>query len=303
MLNLNDIYYFVCVVDNGGFSAAARILGLQKSTLSIRVTHLEQSLNVRLLQRTSRHLAMTDAGRDFYQHAIAMVHEAEAAEHLVRRLATTPSGTIRLTLGTATSYSPLNGLIAKFMLEYPEVNIVEHISDDFIDIVSDRYDLAVWGHTENLQDSTLIQRTLGEVVWCLFASEEYLATVPPILTPDDLVGCATLLLERPHKSPAWQLKKPEEAFELVVPLSPRLHTQSMATLLQATLAGLGIASLPAYILHGDPYSTLRRVLPEWITDRAAMTVVMPSRNGQVASIRMFLDFLSRELPPFLIDQT
>src|ERR1700761_1602520 len=123
MLNLNDFFLFVQVVDRGGFTAASRTLRVPKSTLSHRIQQLEGSLGVRLLNRTSRRFGMTDAGEDFYRHAVAMLREAELAEMTIRHLLSEPTGTIRCTAGVATMQFALSDVIADFLVRYPRVNV------------------------------------------------------------------------------------------------------------------------------------------------------------------------------------
>src|SRR5689334_1806892 len=118
MLDLNDFYFFVHIVDRGGFTAAGRTLNIPKSTLSHRIQELEQSLGVRLLNRTSRKFGMTDAGQDFYRHAVAMLREAELAETVIRHRLTEPTGTIRCTAGVATMQFAMSGIIADFLLRF-----------------------------------------------------------------------------------------------------------------------------------------------------------------------------------------
>src|SRR5215469_5217530 len=132
MLDLNDFFLFVQVVDRGGFSSASRTLRTPKSTLSHRIQQLEGNLGVRLLNRTSRKFAMTDAGEDFYRHAVAMLREAELAENSLRHRLSEPSGTVRCTGGVATMQS-MTGIISDFLIRYPKVNIVVHACDRAID--------------------------------------------------------------------------------------------------------------------------------------------------------------------------
>src|SRR5215470_2620550 len=126
MLDLNDFFLFVQVVDRGGFTAAGKTLRTPKSTLSHRMQQLEAELGVRLLNRTSRQFGMTDAGADFYRHAVAMLREAELAETAIRHRLSEPSGTIRCTGGVATMQFAMPDIIADFLLQYPKVGIVVH---------------------------------------------------------------------------------------------------------------------------------------------------------------------------------
>src|SRR5215831_10329272 len=168
MLDLNDFYLFVQVVDRGGFTAASRTLRTPKSTLSHRIQQLEASLGVRLLNRTSRRFGMTDAGQDFYRHAVAMLREAELAETAIRHRLSEPTGTVRCTAAVATMQFAMRAVVAGFLVRYPKVDVVAHANDQFVDIVGENYDVAIRAHSDPLPDSTLVQRTLTPAPWFLF---------------------------------------------------------------------------------------------------------------------------------------
>ncbi len=124
VLDLNDFFYFVQVVDRGGFTAAGRTLRIPKSTLSHRILQLETNLGVRLLNRTSRRFAMTDAGEEFYRHAVGMLREAELAETAIRHRLSEPTGTVRCTAAVATMQFAMRDIVADFLVRYPKVNVV-----------------------------------------------------------------------------------------------------------------------------------------------------------------------------------
>src|SRR5580704_19343762 len=126
VLDLNDFFYFVQVVDRGGFTAAGRTLRIPKSTLSHRIQQLETNLAVRLLNRTSRRFAMTDAGGEFYRHATEMLQQAEQAEASIRHRLSEPIGTVRFTSGTATMQFALREAVTDFLVRHPRVNVIAH---------------------------------------------------------------------------------------------------------------------------------------------------------------------------------
>src|SRR6476619_7797126 len=126
VLDLNDFYYFVQVVDRCGFTAAGRTLRIPKSTLSHRIQQLETNLGVRLLNRTSRRFGMTDAGGEFYRHAVMMLREAEQAETAIRHRLNEPTGTVRCTSAVATMQFAMRSIVADFLIHYPKINIVAH---------------------------------------------------------------------------------------------------------------------------------------------------------------------------------
>jgi DNA-binding transcriptional LysR family regulator len=129
MLDFNDFFYFVQVVDRGGFTAAGRTLRIPKSTLSHRIQQLEANLGVRLLNRTSRRFGMTDAGEEFYRHAVLMLREAELAETAIRHRLNEPKGTVRCTAAVATMQFAMRDIVPDFLLRYPKVHVVAHATD------------------------------------------------------------------------------------------------------------------------------------------------------------------------------
>jgi DNA-binding transcriptional LysR family regulator len=298
MLDLNDFFYFVQVVERGGFTAAGRALQVPKSTLSHRIQELESNLGVRLLHRTSRHIGMTEAGEEFHRHAVAMLREAEMAETLMRQRLSEPSGTVRCTAGVATMQFALADPIAGFLLQFPKVNITAHASDRAIDLVGENFDIAIRAHSDPLPDSNLVQRFLAPAPWFLFAGSGYLATHGEPAVPQDLESHPSLFMSRAGVAPMWRLRHSREVRdEVVMPLAPRLLSDDMIGLQEAAIKGLGIVALPAYICRKAVQAgTLRRVLPEWIAGDSSLTALIPHRQGLLPSVRAFIDFLAAELP-------
>ena len=298
MLDLNDFFYFVQVVDRGGFTAAGRTLRVPKSTLSHRMQELESSLGVRLLNRTSRRFGLTDAGDDFYRHAVLMLREAELAETTIRQRLTEPTGTIRCTAGTATMQFAMADIVADFLVKYPKVNVVAHAADRMVDIVGENFDLAVRAHSDPLPDSNLVQRTLAPAPWYLFAGSEYLAANGEPQAPQDLKDHPSLFMMRSNVMPVWRLRHARETRdEIVMPLTPRLLGDEMSGLQQAAIRGLGIVALPGYICRRAVQSgALRRVLPDWLAGDSTLTALIPYRQGLLPSVRAFLDHLAAEFP-------
>jgi DNA-binding transcriptional LysR family regulator len=298
MLDLNDFFYFVQVVDRDGFTAAGRTLRLPKSTLSHRIQQLETELGARLLNRTSRHLAMTAAGEEFYRHAVTMLHEAERAETAIRHRVNEPVGTLRFTAAMATMQFALRDIVAAFLDRYPKINVVAHANDRNVDIVGENYDVAVRAHADPLPDSTLVQRRLAPAPWLLFAGAAYLDENGAPHTPADLRNHPSLFMMRSGLAPVWRLRHASAAKkDVVVPLAPRLLSDDMVTLKQSATAGLGIVALPGYVCRDDVHSgALRRVLPAWHAGDSTITALIPYRRGLLPAVRVFLDHLAAELP-------
>jgi DNA-binding transcriptional LysR family regulator len=298
MLDLNDFFHFVQVVDRGGFTAAGRLLRIPKSTLSHRIQRLETELGVRLLNRTSRRFAMTDAGEEFYRHAVVMLHDAELAESAIRQRLTEPSGTVRCTAATATMQFAMRDVMADFLLRYPKVNVVAHATDRNVDIVGENYDVAIRAHSDPLPDSTLVQRTLTPAPWLLFAGSAYLDANGVPKTPEDLRGHPSLFMMRTGVAPVWRLRRTGTAEdEVAMPLTPRFLCDDMIALKQAAIGGLGVVALPGYVCREDVRAgALRQVLPSWLAGDSTITALIPYRRGLLPSVRAFIDHLSAELP-------
>ena len=298
MLDLNDFFYFVQVVDRGGFTAAGRTLRIPKSTLSHRIQQLESNLGVRLLNRTSRRFAITDAGEEFYRHAVVMLGEAELAETAIRQRMNEPTGTVRCTAAVATMQFAMRDMMPDFLVRYPKVNIFAHATDQIVDIVGENYDVAIRAHSDPLPDSTLVQRTLTPAPWFLFAGSAYLDAGKAPQTPRDLQNHPSLFMMRTGVAPVWRLRHTSKAKgEVVMRLTPRLLSDDMITLKQAAIAGLGIVALPGYVCREDVRSgALRRVLPAWHAGDSTITALIPYRQGLLPSVRVFVDHLAAEFP-------
>src|SRR5580700_9461179 len=219
MLDFNDFFYFVQVVDRGGFTAAGRTLRIPKSTLSHRIQQLEANLGVRLLNRTSRRFGMTDAGEEFYSHAVPMLREAELAETAIRHRLNEPKGTVRCTAAVATMQFAMRDIVPDFLLRYPKVHVVAHATDRNVDIVGEHYDVAIRAHSDPLPDSTLVQRALTPAPWLLFAGSAYLDANETPKTPEDLRSHSSMFMMRTGVAPVWRLRRASKAKdEMVIPL-------------------------------------------------------------------------------------
>jgi DNA-binding transcriptional LysR family regulator len=294
MLDLKDVFYFVHVVDRGGFTSAGQSLRLPKSTLSHRVRELEEVLGVRLLNRTSRRFGMTDVGKEFYQYALSMLKSAEVAEEAVRQRLTEPSGIIRMTTAVEIAQFALSELLPVFLNRHPKVQIVEITTDTMVDIVADGFDLALRGHTTPLQNSTLIQRAIAHVPWFLFAGKGYLGRNKAPTSPDQVAQHATISMVKWPS--AWTLKGPQKR-EVVVPIVPRFQTNNMVALKEAACADLGIVALPGYICRAELRAgKLQQILPDWTAADARMSALIPHRTGLLPAVRSLVDFLALEIP-------
>lgn len=291
MINLNDLVFFVAAVEHGGFAPASRRLGLPKSTLSKRVAELEDALQARLIHRSSRSFTLTDVGRDFYEHARASIIEAEAAQDAVRQRVAEPSGTVRITASVPVAQEQLAPHLPRLAQRFPRLRVQLDVTDRFVDVVQEGYDIAVRSHFAALPDSDLVQRQVRRESIVLVASPGYLdaASVPTV--PDALEHHAGLL-SGPGVNRWTLVREGAEADVVQVATPARLTANESQVLRAAAIAGLGIACLPESLCRQDlAEGRLRRVLPEWHAGRVTTTLVMPHRRGQLPGVRATVDFL------------
>lgn len=295
MQDLNDLYFFSKVVEHEGFAAAGRVLGIPKSTLSRRVSLLEERLGARLLQRSTRRFAVTEIGQDYYRHCLAMVAEAEAAQEAIERVQAEPQGLIRVSCPVMLSLASVAPLVSRFLVAYPRVQVHYEVTNRRVDVIEEGFDVALRVRMPPLESSDLVMKVLGESTLVLVGSPALLDRLERPQSPADLRRFQSLGFSLAPSQHAWHLTGPEGKVE-VVPHHPRLRTDEMASLRRAALDGVGIVQLPDYVVAEDIASgKLELLLPAWPSPRAVIHAVFPSRRGLVPAIRRFIDFLAVEM--------
>ena len=292
MHDLNDLYFFVQVADHGGYAAASRATGIQKSKLSRRIAALERRLGVRLFNRSSRRFSVTEVGQEFYRHCEAMLVEAEAAERTIAELRTEPRGVVRMACPVGLLQFQFSELIARFVSANPAVEIHLKSFNRPVDLIAEGFDLAIRVRFPPLDDSGLVMRKLDDSQQCLVAAPD-LVRDPPRL-PADLGSFPSLDLGPAEGTAQWELTGPDSQ-RATIPHHPRMVTDDMATLRAAAIAGLGIVQLPTLLVWPDVRAgRLAHVLPDWRPPAGIVHAVFPSRRGLLPSVRALLDFLVAE---------
>jgi DNA-binding transcriptional LysR family regulator len=296
MLNLNDLYLFVQVADHRGFAGASRALGMPKSTLAKRIADFEVDLGVRLFQRSSRSFMITEIGQDLYRHAAAVLIEADAAEQMLKGRLAEPSGAVRITTSATVAQMMLAEVLPEIALRYPKIEIILHATDRFVDLIQESFDIAIRAHYRPLPDSDLVQQQVGAAQNHLVAAPAYLQACSALDHPRDLKGCDGLLSGASENASIWSLHNTDGATVDVQPRR-RFVSDEPLTLMQAAVAGLGIACLPnGLCVQAIAEGRLHRVWPDWHSRGATTTILTPHRRGQLPSIRAVVDFLAWSLP-------
>ncbi|ODT07082.1 MAG: LysR family transcriptional regulator [Mesorhizobium sp. SCN 65-20] len=294
MQDLNDLYFFVQVVDHQGFANAARRLGMPRSRLSRRIGILEERLGVRLIQRSTRRFAVTEIGMEYYRHCVAMLTEADAAQEAIERSRAAPQGVVRLSCPSSVAYFQVSGMIARFMAECPKVEVHLESTNRRVDIIREGFDLAIRVRFPPLEESDLVMKVLAESPQCLVASPKLLEQSGRPMVPADLTGLPSLAWGPASRGYAWRLQRPDGS-TVDIPHQPRLVTEDMVTLRLAALAGVGVVQLPRMVVAGDLTSgTLIDLFPEWSPPAGIVHALFPSRRGLLPSVRALLDFLAKE---------
>lgn len=292
MRDLNDLYYFVQVVDHGGFAPAGRALGVPKSKLSRRIALLEERLGTRLIQRSTRRFTVTEAGRAYVEHCKAMLVEADAADEAIAMTQAEPRGIVRVSCPVAMLESRMGDMFAACLVRYPRVELHVDATDRRVDVIGEGVDIAIRVRPPPLEDSDLVLRVLSDRGQCLVASPALLercSRVPE--SPADLAELPSMALGLPQGEHAWHLLGPDAA-QATVRHHPRLVTRSMPALRTAAIAGVGVVQLPRMMVS-DRFTRgeLTPVLPGWEPRREIIHAVFPSRRGQLPAVRALLDLL------------
>ena len=281
---------FVAVVETGGFSPAARKLGVSKSAVSKRISRLENKLGVRLLYRTTRQLSLTEAGERYYEHAVKAMAYASGAEDAVTQLQAEPQG--RLRINTPMSFGRLHiaPLIPRFLARYPRIDVDMVMDDRVVDLVEEGFDVAIRGG--DLPDSTLIARRLAPMRSVVCASPEYLAQKPAPPNPEALLDHNCLLFS--YSASEWTFLGQGEP--VTVRVSGGYRVNNSEALREALLQGLGIARIPTFVVGPDlAAQRLVQVLTSYRTPEKTVYALFPKRQHLPAKVRVFIDFVVERL--------
>lgn len=289
MNRLDDMALFIRLVEAGSFTAAAERAGLSKSLLSRRIAALEDRLAARLLNRTTRRLSVTETGAGFYERSKRILAEVEEAETLAGCDDAEPRGTLRVAAPMSFGMRHLSPALAEFLQSHGELAVDLDLNDRFVDLASEGHDLAV--RVGRLPDSSLVARKLAPSRMAVVASPAYVAAHGAPATPADLVGRPLLAYSNRSLADEWRFTGLGD--RLGQRLTQRVSANNGEVLLDAAVAGLGIAVLPTFIAspalaRGDLLRLLKR---HPIEESGIYAVYLPNRHLS-AKVRRFVDFLA-----------
>ena len=288
MINLNRLEIFVAVVESGSFTAAADTLGATKAVVSFNIKQLEHELGVALLTRSTRRLALTEAGHGFYAACVRLLHEAEAAVDEARAGQATLSGSLRVTATVDYGNRIVAPALAAFARLHPGLRVSYQASSAQADLIAERLDLAI--RVGALADSRHRATLIGEFKLLLVASPALLAEHG---TPRTLQALAALpwLANRPGRSDLWSLTD-SKGREQTLRVAPVAQADTASALLAFAEAGCGVAALPDWLVQ-EPLArgALQRVLPSYALPRQTVYAVYPDTRHVSAKVRRFIDYL------------
>lgn len=284
---------FAKVAEEGSFAAAAREMGVSVATVSRGVARLEERLGARLLNRTSRQLALTEFGRTLCEKAGEIYRQAEAAEGAARELSVQPRGLVRLAVPMSFGLRWVAPLMPEFFRRYPDVQVDLHLADSTVDLVADGFDAAL--RIAALPDSSLVARRLCAVTQYVVASPGYLAREGRPMHPRELVDRPCMSYAYRARSDVWRFVNDAGDEEPVLPNGPLRVTNSDA-LLPMLLEGLAIAELPEFIAAeylSD--SRLEAILTDWSLTKGGLYFVTPSARARPAKVSALSDYFAEHL--------
>jgi DNA-binding transcriptional LysR family regulator len=293
-MDLNDIVVFTKVAETRSLTAAAEQLGLPKSTVSRKLAQLEEHLGVRLVQHTTRKLALTEIGEAFQARCARIVADVAAAEQLVTDMQVAPRGRVRVTAPIDLSTRYLGAIVAEFLAAHPEITVELDASDRLVDLIDEGYDVGI--RIGPMPESSLIARRLCTVSGTLCAAPSYLAGRGTPQTIEELDAHDRVLFTPTPRTQSWVLGHGDASYEFGRPA--RFASNNVGAVREAILAGAGIGLLVEFMTACDVAAgRLIRVLPAWTERAIDIHAVYPARQNLPPRLARFLEHLQRAFDP------
>ncbi len=289
MDRLTEMEAFATVVDQGGFTDAARKMGISKSAVSKHVSSLESRLGARLLNRTTRRVSPTEIGLAYYDRARRVLNDAGEADALVSSMQSAPSGLLRISVATDFGVNHMSPILGEFLADYPEITVNMVLNNRYVELISEGFDLAI--RIGEMEDSSLRARKLTETTKRLIASPKYFEQYGRPEKIDDLNEHKLLHYSNQSAGNVWKLTAPSGE-KRQVRSQGWLTVNDGQSLLNACASGLGIAYLPSF-LYADMLrdGLVEDAMPELPEERQGIYAVYPPGRYTQPKVRTFIDFL------------
>ncbi|MBF0380221.1 MAG: LysR family transcriptional regulator [Magnetococcales bacterium] len=281
---------FVKVAEVGGFSAAARSMRLSKAVVSKYISLLEEQLSVRLFNRTTRQIRLTEEGRDYLQRCKMILADLEEAERSVKDLHGAPSGLLRISAPMSFGIYHLSSAIADFMEMWPKIEIDLDMNDRFVDVLAEGFDLAIRGG--KMVDSSLIARRLAPLQSVLCGSAAYFKEYGEPQTPDELVNHNCIGYSYSRSGDNWHFQSAKG--DVVVSVKSKIRVNSGDAIRQIVLQGQGIAIIPTFLVgHDLAQGTLIKTMDNYPIKESGLYALYHHNRHLSAKVRVFVDFLAK----------
>ena len=289
MDRLTEMEAFATVVDQGGFTDAARKMGISKSAVSKHVSSLETRLGARLLNRTTRRVSPTEIGLAYYDRARRVLNDAGEADALVTAMQSAPSGMLRVSVATDFGVNHLSPILGGFLHEYPDITVNMVLNNRYVELISEGFDMAI--RVGELEDSSLRARKLTETTKRMIGSPSYFQKYGRPQKIDDLNEHKLLHYSSQSSGNVWRLTAPSGE-KRQVRTAGWLSVNDGQSLLNAAISGLGIAYLPSF-LYAEALSAgqIEEAIPELPVETQGIYAVYPPGRFTQPKVRAFIDFL------------
>ncbi|MER0238783.1 LysR family transcriptional regulator [Fulvimarina sp. MAC8] len=291
MDTLTRMRAFMAVVENEGFSAAARKTGRSKALLSKYVRELEDEIGVLLINRTTRQVALTAAGEVYMTRAGQLLSDIESLNDAAREATGEAKGMIRVSAARTFGDAHLGHSLVDFAVDHPDISLDIHLDDGFVDLVNEGFDVAI--RMTRLADSALIARRLASLDFCIVASPELLKRLGKPSHPSQVTNYPVVIDSNARIFTSWNFRDPETGQSLPVQVSGQFTANSPVTVRAAALAGLGLALSPSFVVKNDvKEGRLVKLFEEYMESEAGIYAVFPHRRHLPARVRLFVDYLA-----------
>lgn len=291
MNNLSIFASYIAVVEEGSFTKAAKQLGKTKAIVSRQVNQLEDDLGMRLLNRTTRAVSVTEQGREIYERLLRIMDEVASLE-TQSNTSTELSGRLRISAPQTFGEQQLMAVLPGFMQAHPHLNVELQLNDRYVDIVEEGFDLAI--RIGELEDSSLVARKIGEVAQILVASPEFLAQSSAIVKPEDLENLACIHDNNFRGGLRWRFVKEEKSYQ--VQIKPRLRVNGAMAAASAARQGLGVSICPDFAIETDLNNgKLVPLLSDYFISKIGIYAVYSHRRSNTPKVSEFIQYLETSL--------